>query len=43
MSGMKKKIEWKTQDGRDVVVTIKLKTERVIGHDDWAGDITKPC
>lgn len=40
---VKNEIRWETQDGRPVVVTVTLKTERFIGHDDWAGDITKPC
>ena len=38
-----KKIEWTTGDGRSAVVTVTLKTERLIGHDDFIGDIKKPC
>lgn len=40
---MKKEIKWNTQDGRPVVVTVSLETERKIGHDDWAGKVKKPC
>lgn len=40
---MKKEIKWNTQDGRPVIVTVSLITERRVGHDDWAGKVTKPC
>lgn len=38
-----KEIAWKTGDGREVIFTVALKTERIVGRDDIAGDITKPC
>jgi hypothetical protein len=40
---MIKEIKWDTQDGRPVIVTVSLITERSIGRDDWAGEVKKPC
>lgn len=42
-SKMTKEITWKTGDGRAVVFTVRLRTENIIGRDDFAGEITKPC
>lgn len=40
---MKKQITWTTGNGKAATVTVELVTERYIGHDDYLGDLTKPC
>ena len=40
---MKKNHTWKTTTNKTVTVTIELITERVIGHDDFIGVLTKKC
>lgn len=40
---MEKEITWKTGDGRQVVFVVELQTKRLLGRDDIAGEITKPC
>lgn len=40
---MKKEITWKTGNGAEVVFLVELQTERVIGTDDIAGEVKKPC
>jgi len=36
-------IQWTLTTGKLATVTVEAQTRRVIGTDDWIGEISKPC